>query len=217
MSFPVSRDRPRLADSIAQPRRAFLSPLPRHRLLSIDINMPSHRSREEDAPARYDRDHSDEEDFAHSALPATRTSSRGSRRDYDGESDSVEDTDEEDRKLEAELWDEEEVVGAQTGRSKDKKEEGGRQWVMNAIGKSGGSRSQVRTGPSSIQAEADLYATNSNTPRSTATVTVARTALARPDPPPPAPVACTPLPCPSVSENSQATPTVLSWTTRSVA
>lgn len=84
---------------------------------------------------RYDNPlaRSDEEDFRSSQLP----SSRGSRRDFDGETDEESlDTDAEDRKLEAELWDEEEVVGAETGK------EGKRQWVMNAMGKSG-SRSQV--------------------------------------------------------------------------
>lgn len=131
--------------------------------------MPSHRTRTEDAAPRYDGEYSDEEDFANSALPAARA--RSSRRDYDGESDSVDNTDDEDRKLEAELWDEEEVVGAPSGRKENRK------WSMNALGKSGGSQVSSTTSLAQLYAEPRL---SSNTPRSAREATVVPTVLARP-------------------------------------
>ena len=143
--------------------------------------MPSHRTRSEDAPARYDQDHSDDEDYSNSALPTTRPSSRGSRRDYDGESDSVDNTDEEDRKLEAELWDEEEVVGVEAGR--DKPSSTSR--IMHAIGKSGGSGSQVSYVARKSCTRADV-GTRSATTRSALAATAAPTALAQPTRLPPA-------------------------------
>lgn len=110
--------------------------------------MPTYST--EDPASRYDNpvSRSDEEDFTHSALPpSSRPASSASKgRTYDGETESDFDSEEEDAKLERELFD----VEAQLPEQQQAGRKGGKEWVMHAVGKGGSRRSSNRAQVSTV-------------------------------------------------------------------